>query len=66
MPLLGLDWGGLSREFFELLCAQLFDVSDGLFMRFDRDNHQALVSTLESLAYLRLKGQAGLGLTEPA
>lgn len=38
----GLDWGGLSREFFELLCVHLFDASNQLFMRFN-DNNQALV-----------------------
>ena len=39
----GLDWGGVSREFFELLCVELFDASNGLFMRFNADNRQALV-----------------------
>jgi len=40
----GLDWGGLSREFFELICVNLFDASNKLFMRFSDENHQALVS----------------------
>ena len=39
----GLDWGGLSREFFEQICVQLFDASNHLFMRFSDENHQALV-----------------------
>lgn len=39
-----LDWGGVSREFFELLCVECFDASkDGLFRRF-KDSPQALVS----------------------
>ena len=41
--LLGLDWGGLSREFFELMSVELFDVSNRLFMRFNEDDHQGLV-----------------------
>ena len=40
----GLDWGGLSREFFQLICVELFDASNKLFMRFSEENHQALVS----------------------
>ena len=42
--LAGLDWGGVSRELFELLCVQLFGPQYGLFMRF-KDDPQALVST---------------------
>lgn len=39
----GLDWGGLRREWFELLCTELFDPSrSGLFMRFS-NSPQALV-----------------------
>ena len=37
----GLDWGGVRREFFTLLCCELFE-SYGLFARFSED-HQALV-----------------------
>jgi hypothetical protein len=37
----GLDWGGVRREFFTLLCCELFE-SSGLFTRFSED-HQALV-----------------------
>ena len=40
----GLDWGGVSREFFERLCVELFDSSNLLFRRFNEENHQALVS----------------------
>ena len=39
--LVGLDWGGVRREFFTLLCCELFE-SSGLFTRFSED-HQALV-----------------------
>ncbi|CAL1527790.1 unnamed protein product, partial [Lymnaea stagnalis] len=39
----GLDWGGVSREWFELLCKELFDPScSQLFTRFT-DNPQGLV-----------------------
>jgi len=40
----GLDWGGLSREFFELMSVELFDTSNKLFMRFNEEDHQGLVS----------------------
>ena len=40
----GLDWGGVSREFFELVCIRCFDPNHGLFMRFKEDDPQALVS----------------------
>ena len=42
--LAGLDWGGVSRELFGLICVQLFDPHYGLFMRFKNDP-QALVSS---------------------
>ncbi|XP_067009797.2 apoptosis-resistant E3 ubiquitin protein ligase 1 [Anabrus simplex] len=38
----GLDWGGVRREWFELICAALFDARNGLFASFS-DNQQALV-----------------------
>jgi hypothetical protein len=40
--LLGLDWGGVRREWFELTCAALFDARNCLFTSFS-DNQQALV-----------------------
>lgn len=41
---LGLDWGGLRREWFELLCVELFDPSNSdFFHRFTSDT-QGLVS----------------------
>lgn len=39
----GLDWGGVSREFFELVSVRCFDPLYSLYMRFS-DNPQALVS----------------------
>ncbi|XP_064535519.1 apoptosis-resistant E3 ubiquitin protein ligase 1 isoform X4 [Drosophila montana] len=38
----GIDWGGLRREWFELVCSALFDSRSGLFCTF-HDKHQALV-----------------------
>ncbi|XP_068151337.1 apoptosis-resistant E3 ubiquitin protein ligase 1 isoform X2 [Drosophila tropicalis] len=38
----GIDWGGLRREWFELVCSSLFDARGGLFCTF-HDKHQALV-----------------------
>ena len=38
----GLDWGGVSREFFSIISNKCFDCSNGLFHRFKED-HQALV-----------------------
>lgn len=38
----GIDWGGLRREWFELICSSLFDARSGLFCTF-HDKQQALV-----------------------
>ncbi len=38
----GIDWGGLRREWFELICAALFEPKGGLFTTF-HDKRQALV-----------------------
>ncbi|KAG7170866.1 Apoptosis-resistant E3 ubiquitin protein ligase 1-like, partial [Homarus americanus] len=38
----GLDWGGVRREWFELICAQLFDNNNGLFASL-HEGRQALV-----------------------
>ncbi|KAK4320602.1 hypothetical protein Pmani_008539 [Petrolisthes manimaculis] len=38
----GLDWGGVRREWFELVCAQLFDHDNGLFSGL-HEGRQALV-----------------------
>lgn len=39
---IGLDWGGIRREWFNVVCAALFDAQNGLFTPFS-DNQQALV-----------------------
>ncbi|GAB1610051.1 apoptosis-resistant E3 ubiquitin protein ligase 1-like [Argonauta hians] len=40
----GLDWGGVRREWFEVLCTELFDPhASGLFKRFAADDSQGLV-----------------------
>ena len=47
----GIDWGGLSREWFHLLCKALFEPKSlksggsGLFRSMKNDDPQALVST---------------------
>ncbi|XP_014226475.1 apoptosis-resistant E3 ubiquitin protein ligase 1 isoform X1 [Trichogramma pretiosum] len=38
----GVDWGGVRREWFELICASLFDQGNGLFSSFG-ESQQALV-----------------------
>lgn len=38
----GVDWGGVRREWFELICAALFDSGNGLFASFG-ESQQALV-----------------------
>ncbi|GLV39987.1 uncharacterized protein CBL_10882 [Carabus blaptoides fortunei] len=38
----GIDWGGVRREWFELICAQLFDARNGLFTSF-HEGQQSLV-----------------------
>lgn len=38
----GIDWGGLRREWFEMICCALFDPRSGLFCSF-HDKRQALV-----------------------
>jgi len=40
--ILGVDWGGVRREWFELICAALFDPGNGLFASFG-ESQQALV-----------------------
>jgi len=51
----GIDWGGLRREWFELVCSSLFDARGGLFCTF-HDKHQALVHPNPTRpAHLKLK-----------
>lgn len=42
LPHAGIDWGGLRREWVELICASLFEPVNGLFCTF-HDKRQALV-----------------------
>jgi len=42
----GIDWGGLRREWFELLCKALFAHEAGFFTRFNAEDPQALVRTV--------------------
>ncbi|XP_076442500.1 apoptosis-resistant E3 ubiquitin protein ligase 1-like isoform X1 [Babylonia areolata] len=52
----GLDWGGLRREWFELLCTQLFDPSQsGLFMRFSTSSQGLVHPNPRRSADLKLK-----------
>ena len=45
-PLPGLDWGGVRREWFEILCVALFEpTGSGLFTRF-HDDTQGLVRSI--------------------
>lgn len=51
----GIDWGGLRREWFELICCSLFDPRGGLFCSF-QDKRQGLVHPNSSRsAFLKLK-----------
>lgn len=51
----GIDWGGLRREWFELICSALFDPRGGLFCAF-HDKRQALVHPNPNRpAHLKLK-----------
>ncbi|XP_030855144.1 apoptosis-resistant E3 ubiquitin protein ligase 1 isoform X1 [Strongylocentrotus purpuratus] len=60
----GQDWGGLMREWVNLLCVSLFDPENKLFKRFEDDNNQALVhpnpnrpSYLSKLKYYEFAGK---------
>lgn len=52
---LGVDWGGVRREWFELICVALFDSGNGLFASFG-ESQQALVHPNSKRAsHLKLK-----------
>ncbi|XP_071486996.1 apoptosis-resistant E3 ubiquitin protein ligase 1-like [Diadema antillarum] len=60
----GQDWGGLMREWVNLVCVALFDPENKLFKRFEEDNNQALVhpnpnrpSYLSKLKYYEFAGK---------
>ncbi|CAH1791950.1 unnamed protein product [Owenia fusiformis] len=52
----GLDWGGVRREWFELVCSELFDPSSsGLFTRFTEDNQGLVHPNHKRVNYSKLK-----------
>ena len=58
----GIDWGGLTRELFQLLCNQCFNCSNGMFHRF-KDDPQALVSETETSHKILIFVKTGLEAT---
>lgn len=64
MEVLGIDWGGLRREWFELICAQLFDAKHGLFASFHEGQQSLVHPNPDRPAHLKLKHYefAGRGL----
>lgn len=51
----GLDWGGLRREWFEILCSALFDPENQLFHRFKNDKQGLVHPNPRRPAHLKLK-----------
>lgn len=51
----GLDWGGLRREWFELLCVQLFSSEFKLYQRFKNDKQGLVHPNPKRPSYLKLK-----------
>ncbi|OWF42185.1 apoptosis-resistant E3 ubiquitin protein ligase 1-like [Mizuhopecten yessoensis] len=52
----GLDWGGLRREWFEMLCTELFDPSrSGMYTRFTEDSQGLVHPTPSSRRKQELK-----------
>uniref|UniRef100_A0AAR5Q493 HECT-type E3 ubiquitin transferase n=2 Tax=Dendroctonus ponderosae TaxID=77166 RepID=A0AAR5Q493_DENPD len=51
----GIDWGGLRREWFELICAQLFDAKHGLFASFHEGQQSLVHPNPDRPAHLKLK-----------
>ncbi|KAL1434988.1 hypothetical protein MTO96_001543 [Rhipicephalus appendiculatus] len=50
-----LDWGGLRREWFEILCSALFDPENQLFHRFKNDKQGLVHPNPRRPAHLKLK-----------
>ena len=50
----GLDWGGVSREWFEVLAKELFDPNYSQLFHRLTDNPQGLVSGLTFLSFFFL------------
>lgn len=46
---IAVDWGGVRREWFELICAAIFDPGNGLFASFG-ESQQALVHPINKRA----------------
>lgn len=51
----GLDWGGLQREWFEVLCSALFDPENQLFHRFKNDKQGLVHPNPRRPSHLKLK-----------
>uniref|UniRef100_T1IIH2 HECT-type E3 ubiquitin transferase n=1 Tax=Strigamia maritima TaxID=126957 RepID=T1IIH2_STRMM len=51
----GLDWGGLRREWFEIVCSEIFDPENQLFMRFKDDKQSLVHPNPKRPAHLKLK-----------
>lgn len=51
----GIDWGGLRREWFELVCCALFDPENQLFHRFKNDKQGLVHPNPRRPSYLKLK-----------
>ncbi|XP_076250945.1 apoptosis-resistant E3 ubiquitin protein ligase 1 isoform X1 [Rhynchophorus ferrugineus] len=51
----GIDWGGLRREWFELICAQLFDARHGLFSTFHEGQQSLVHPNPNRPAHLKLR-----------
>ncbi|XP_077537713.1 apoptosis-resistant E3 ubiquitin protein ligase 1 isoform X1 [Haemaphysalis longicornis] len=51
----GLDWGGLRREWFEVLCSALFDPENQLFHRFKNDKQGLVHPNPRRPSHLKLK-----------
>ncbi|CAH1098639.1 unnamed protein product [Psylliodes chrysocephalus] len=51
----GIDWGGLRREWFELICEQLFDAKNSLFASFHEGQQSLVHPNPARNAHLKLK-----------
>lgn len=51
----GIDWGGVRREWFELICAQLFDAKNQLFTSFHEGQQSLVHPNPNRPSHLKLK-----------
>ncbi|XP_072939156.1 apoptosis-resistant E3 ubiquitin protein ligase 1 [Epargyreus clarus] len=51
----GVDWGGVRREWFSLVCAQLFDAQYGLFVSFHDSRNGLVLPNPDRPPHLKLK-----------